>query len=101
MLRIYVREQDRLEGKPLYKRIIELAKERDMAGVTVYRAITGYGPSKIIRTLSFADLSSNLPLVIELVDSEEKVKNFVALIKEKIQHGLIIIQEVFIIKNVP
>lgn len=101
ILRIYLREEDRLEGKALYKRLIDMAKEFGLAGVTVFRAIAGYGPSRKIRTLSFADLSSNLPIMLEIVDTEEKIKAFLLNINEKVKHGLITIQEIFIIKNVP
>lgn len=101
LLRIYVREDDRIEGKPLYKKIFELAMERGIAGVTVFRAIMGYGPSKKIRTLSFADLSSNLPILLEIVDTEEKIKKFIEEIEKIVKHGLITVQQVQIVKNLP
>lgn len=101
LLRIYVREDDRIEGKPLYKKILELAMERGIAGVTVFRAIMGYGPSKKIRTLSFADLSSNLPILLEIVDTEEKIEKFIEEIEKIVKHGLITVQQVQIVKNLP
>lgn len=101
ILRIYVREDDRIEGKLLYKKIIEMAKEENIAGVTVFRAIMGYGPSRKIRTLSFADLSSNLPVMLEIVDTEENIKNFLSKINGLIKHGLITLQPIIIVKNLP
>lgn len=101
LLRIYVREDDRHEGKPLYKKIFDLAMERGIAGVTVFRAIMGYGPSKKVRTLSFADLSSNLPILLEIVDTEEKIERFVKEIESLVRHGLITIQPIRIVKNLP
>uniref|UniRef100_A0A832LWN2 DUF190 domain-containing protein n=1 Tax=Caldimicrobium thiodismutans TaxID=1653476 RepID=A0A832LWN2_9BACT len=101
ILRIYVREDDRIEGKLLYKKIIEMAKAENIAGVTVFRAIMGYGPSRKIRTLSFADLSSNLPVMLEIVDTEENIKNFLSKINGLIKHGLITLQPIIIVKNLP
>lgn len=74
ILRIYVREEDRVGRVPLYKKILDLAKENDLAGATIFRAIMGYGPSREIRQISFADLSSNLPIMIEIIDTDEKNK---------------------------
>ncbi len=101
LLRIYIREDDRIEGKLLYKKILELAMERGIAGVTVFRAIMGYGPSKKIRTLSFADISSNLPILLEIVDTEEKIEKFIKEIEKIVKHGLITVQQVQIVKNLP
>lgn len=101
ILKIYVREEDRWEKTPLYKKILDLAKENGLAGATVFRAIMGYGPSREIRKLSFADLSSNLPIMIEIIDTEEKIKPFMEKLNGYIQHGLITIQPIYIIKNIP
>lgn len=101
LLRIYIREDDRYEGKLLYRKILDLAMERGIAGVTVFRAIMGYGPSRKIRALTFADLSSNLPILLEIVDTKEKVESFLKEIEGMVKHGLITIQPVHIIKNLP
>lgn len=101
ILRIYVREEDRFGGIPLYKKILELAKEKGIAGATIFRAIMGYGPSRKIRTLSFADLSSNLPILIEIVDTEEKIKKFLEEINDLVKHGLITLQPIVVVKNLP
>jgi len=101
ILRIYVREEDRFEGKPLYKKILELAKDKGLAGATIFRAIMGYGPSRKIRTLSFADLSSNLPIMIEIVDTEEKIKAFLKEINGLVKPGLITLQPITNVKNLP
>ncbi len=101
ILRIYVREEDRFERIPLYKKILELAKEEGLAGATIFRAIMGYGPSRKIRSLAFADLSSNLPVMIEIVDTEEKIKMFLQNINGLVNHGLITLQPIVIIKNLP
>jgi len=101
ILRIYVREEDRFEGKPLYKKVLEIAKDKGLAGATIFRAIMGYGPSRKIRSLSFADLSSNLPVMIEIVDTEEKIKAFLKEINGLVKHGLLTLQPITIVKNLP
>lgn len=101
LLRIYIREGDRYEGKLLYRKILDLAMEKGIAGVTVFRAIMGYGPSKKIRALTFADLSSNLPILLEIVDTQEKIESFVREIEGMVKHGLITLQPIQIIKNLP
>ncbi|MFN3406728.1 MAG: DUF190 domain-containing protein [Caldimicrobium sp.] len=101
ILRIYVREEDKYERVPLYKKIIDIAKENGLAGATVFRAIMGYGPSKEIRKISFADFSANLPILIEFIDTEVKIKAFLEKINGMIKHGLITIQPIYIVKNLP
>lgn len=101
ILRIYLREEDRFERVPLYKKILELAKEQGLAGATIFKAIMGYGPSREIRRISFADLASNLPIMIEIIDTEEKIKPFIKKINGLIKHGLITLQPIYIIKNLP
>ncbi len=101
ILRIYVREEDRYEKMPLYKKILEMARESGLSGATVFRAIMGYGPSRKIRAISFADLSSNLPIMIEIVDTKEKLNKFLTEINGLVKHGLITLQPIVIIKNLP
>ncbi len=101
MIKIYIREEDRFEGKPLYKKILEVVKEKDLSGVTIFKAIMGYGPSKKIRSASFLDLGTNLPILIEVIESKEKIEEFLKEINEIVQRGLIIIFPVEIIKYIP
>ncbi|WP_038056735.1 DUF190 domain-containing protein [Thermodesulfobacterium hydrogeniphilum] len=101
MIKIYIREEDRIEGKPLYKKILEIVKEKNLSGVTIFKAIMGYGPSKKIRGISFLDLGSNLPILIEIIESKEKVEEFLKEINSLIQHGLVIAFPVKIVKYIP
>ncbi len=101
LLKIYIREEDRAEGKPLYKKILEVVKEKNLSGVTIFKAIMGYGPSREIRGISFLDIGSNLPILIEIVEEKEKIDLFLKEIEHLIKHGLIILLPVKVLKYEP
>ncbi|PIQ95342.1 MAG: hypothetical protein COV67_15525 [Nitrospinae bacterium CG11_big_fil_rev_8_21_14_0_20_56_8] len=81
LLRIFLGESDRWEGKPLYKYLVELFQKEGLAGATVLRAITGFGKTSHVHTTSILRLSTDLPIVIEVVDHEDKIEA----IKEKLE----------------
>jgi PII-like signaling protein len=74
LLRIFVGESDRAAGRPLYEAIVRKARELGLAGATVWRGIEGYGAASRIHTAKILRLSEDLPIVIEIVDSEEKIR---------------------------
>ena len=74
LLRIFIGESDRLDGKTLYEAIVLKARELHLAGATVFRGIMGYGKHSLVHTAKWEALSTDLPIVIELVDSEEKIR---------------------------
>ncbi len=76
LLRIYIGEQDRLDGRPLYERIVEEARRRGLAGATVLRGIAGFGATSHLHTAKILRLSEDLPLVVEIVDAPARVAEF-------------------------
>ena len=76
VLKIYASSSDRLDGRILYEDIVHRAKSTGIAGVTVYRGVMGYGLSSRISTSKFWELTEKLPVVIELIDDEEKLNEF-------------------------
>ncbi len=98
LLRIFVGEKDKVDGKLLYKKIVEICKENNVAGASVFRGIMGYGASSRIHSASLLTLSEDLPIVIEIVDKEERVKKVLPEIEKHIKHGLITIEKVHVIK---
>ncbi|WP_456401140.1 DUF190 domain-containing protein [Persephonella sp.] len=100
LLRIFVGENDRVDGTLLYKKIIEILKENDIAGATVLRGIMGYGASSRIHTASLLTLSGDLPVVIEAVDNEDKIRKVIPLIDKYIKKGLITLEKVNVIKYI-
>lgn len=94
LLRIFIGESDRHEGQPLYEWIVRKAKEEGLAGATVLRGILGFGAHSRIHTTKILRLSTDLPIVIEIVDEEEKIESFLPLIDEVIPEGLATVERV-------
>jgi PII-like signaling protein len=76
LLRIFLNDSDRHEGKPLHEAILLKARERGLAGATVLRAAMGFGKKSVLKSAKLLDISASLPLVIEIIDTEERVKSF-------------------------
>ena len=87
LLRIFLGESDRLDGKPLYEVIVLKAKEMELAGATALRGIEGYGAASRIHTAKILRLSEDLPIVVEIVDTEEKIKAFMPTVDQLFQRS--------------
>jgi PII-like signaling protein len=87
LLRIFIGEDDRHEGRPLYEAIVLKAREMHLAGATVLRGPMGFGPSSRLHTTKILRLSEDLPLVIEMVDSEEKIDDFLPVLDHMMSSG--------------
>lgn len=89
LLRIYIGEGDKHEGRPLYEWIVAQAHSKQLAGATVYRGLMGFGPhTRVIHTFKIERLAEDLPVTIEIVDSRDKVEGFLAFIEQQIASGL-------------
>ena len=97
LLRIFIGESDRWEHKPLYEAIVLKARELHLAGATVLRGPMGFGKSSRLHTAKILRLSMDLPLVIEIVDSEEKINAFLPLLDEMMKGGLVTLEKVRVI----
>jgi len=93
LLRIHLGEQDRLDGRPLYERIVEEARRRGLAGATVLRGIAGFGATSRLHTAKILRLSEDLPLVIEIVDAPEKITAFLPWLDAAMSGGGLITRE--------
>jgi len=100
MLRIYFGEDDQWQGRPLYQAIVERCRQLDIAGATVYRGIQGYGASTRIRRSHLFGLSSDAPILVQIIDSEENVGRLIPALDEMVAEGLIAISDVEVIKYV-
>jgi PII-like signaling protein len=96
LLRVFVGESDRHSGKPLYEWIVLKAREQGLAGATVLRGLMGYGAHSRLHTFKIERLSLDLPVVVEIVDSREKIEAFLDLIDDDITEGLATIEKVHI-----
>jgi PII-like signaling protein len=97
-VRIYIGASDKWHGKPLYAAIVQEARKRGLAGATVARGIMGYGAHNAIHEPHLFSLSNDLPVVIEIVDSDEKVQAFFPRLDEMVKEGMITTSEVEIIE---
>jgi PII-like signaling protein len=93
LLRIFIGESDRYEGMPLYEWLIRKAKETGLAGGTVMRGIEGFGARSRIRSARPLDLSTDLPIVVEIVDTLEKIDRFMPVVDEAVKEGLATIEK--------
>ena len=97
LLRIFLGESDRWEHKPLYEAIVLKARELSLAGATVLRGPMGFGKTSHLHTAKILRLSMDLPLIIEIVDSEEKINTFLPLLDKMMGGGLVTLEKVKVI----
>lgn len=94
LLRVFIGEADKYEGKPLFEWIVLKAREHGLAGATVLRGIMGFGANtRQIHSFRFDTLSEDQPIIIEIVDTSEKLDDFLALIEPRIKAGLVTIEK--------
>ena len=98
LLRIFIGERDRHEGKPLFEAIVQLARKRGLAGATVLRGLEGFGAHSRVHTAKLLHLSEGLPIVIELVDRQERIEAFLPDLDAMVVEGMITLEKVRIIK---
>jgi PII-like signaling protein len=97
LLRIFIGESDRWHHQPLYEALVLKARELHLAGATVLRGPMGFGKSSRLHTQKILRLSMDLPLVIEIVDSEEKINTFLPLLDEMMKGGLVTLEKARVI----
>jgi PII-like signaling protein len=98
LLRVFVGESDHFGGKPLFEAIVMKAREMHMAGATVLRSPLGYGKTSRLHSAKILRLSEDLPMVIEIVDSQEKVDEFLPVLGSMIGSGLVTIERVQVLQ---
>jgi len=98
MMRIYIGENDKWNGKPLYEAIVSALRAHDIAGVTVYRGILGYGANRRIHKDAKLSLSHDRPIVLSVVDTEEKLQSFMPLLEKMVVQGLVVLSNVDVVK---
>ena len=98
LLRIFVGESDRHGHHPLYEAIVLKAREAGLAGATVVRGVMGFGKHSVLHTAKILRLSEDLPMVVEIADSLEKIEQFLPLLDEMITDGLVTLERVRVIQ---
>ena len=98
LLRIFIGENDQCEGRPLYEAIVLKAREVHLAGATVLRGPMGFGASSRLHTTKILRLSEDLPLVIEIVDAEDKINAFLPALDDMMSSGLVTLEKVQVLQ---
>jgi uncharacterized protein len=98
LLRIFIGEDDQFQGVPLHEAIVLKAREMHLAGATVLRGPMGFGASSRLHTTKILRLSEDLPLVIEIVDAEDKINGFLPVVDEMMTSGLITLEKVQVLQ---
>jgi uncharacterized protein len=98
LLRIFIGENDQSEGRPLYEMIVLKAREMHLAGATVLRGPMGFGASSRLHTTKILRLSEDLPLVIEIVDAEDKIDGFLPTLDAMMSSGLVTLEKVQVLQ---
>ncbi|MBN1627380.1 MAG: DUF190 domain-containing protein [Deltaproteobacteria bacterium] len=93
LLRIFIGDSDRFEGMPLYEWLVIRAKEQGLAGATVLRGLMGFGANSRVHTAKILRLSEDLPIIIEVVDTEEKIRTFLTSVENAISEGLVTLEK--------
>ncbi|AEB12509.1 DUF190 domain-containing protein [Marinithermus hydrothermalis] len=101
LLRVFLGESDKHQGRPLYAVLVEEARRRGLKGATVLKGVMGYGAGSRIHTATILRLSEDLPVVVEIVDEEEKIRAFITFLDEVMQGGLVTLERVEVIRYQP
>jgi PII-like signaling protein len=94
LLRIFIGESDKRDGMPLHEWLVRKARESGLAGATVLRGLEGYGAHSRLHTAKILRLSSDLPVVVEIVDTEDKIESFLPLVDAAVAEGLATVEKV-------
>ena len=97
LLRVFVGESDRFEGRPLYQAIVEQARSRGMAGASVLRGLMGFGATSRLHTVKVLRISEDLPMVVEIVDRPERIEAFLPELEAMVPEGLITMEKIRVV----
>ncbi len=98
LMRIFLAEGDRYEHRPLYEALVEMLRKEGFAGATVLRGVSGFGAHSVYHSQKLLDLSADLPMIIEAVESEEKINNVMPRIDAMMSGGMITLEKVRVIR---
>jgi len=98
LLRIFIGESDRHGTQPLYTAIVEAARAAGLSGATVFKGIEGFGGHSVVHAARVFDLSSDLPVLVEIVDTEEKIRAFIPTLDDLVTEGLVTLETVEILR---
>lgn len=97
LLRVFITESDKFDGKPLYYAIIDLCRKKGLSGATVIRGVAGYGLHKVVHTDRILRLSGDLPLIVEVIGNEEKMELLIPSLGEMVPEGLVALEDIHVV----
>ena len=98
LLRVLIGEDDKYKGRPLYEQIVLKARELKLSGATVFKGIMGFGADSLIHTAKILQLSEDMPIIIEIVDTEQNINKILPFLDETVEGGLVTLEKATIIK---
>lgn len=98
-IRIFIGEAEEWQGKPLYRALLECVQQQGATGATVFRGIEGFGPEHHLSTERLPDIAENLPLMIDIVESDERIEALLPILDRMVQRGMITVAPVEIISR--
>ena len=101
LMRIFIGEADQHQGKPLYRALLEMFRKQGLAGATVLRAIAGFGAKSHMHDAAALRLSMDLPIVVEVVDTEEQIEEVLAHLDEMVKEGLVTLEKARVVRYAP
>jgi PII-like signaling protein len=101
MVRIFFGESDRWHHRPLHAALLERLRQEGFAGATIFRGVAGFGANSVIHTTRLLELSGDLPMVIEVVDSEEHIERLIPILDEMVDDGLVTMEKVRVLRYRP
>jgi hypothetical protein len=98
LARIFIGESDKWHHQPLYRALVERLRKEGFAGATVLRGITGFGAGSMIHTVDILDLSADLPILVEVVDTQERIDALMPILDEMMKGGLVTLEKVHVVR---
>jgi PII-like signaling protein len=101
LVRIFIGKDDKWHHQPLFIALVERLRKEGFAGATVFQGVAGFGPHSVMHTVHILRMSSDLPILIEVVDTEERVERLIPILDEMVNEGLVTIEKVRVLKYAP
>lgn len=98
LLRVLIGEDDKYKGRPLYEQIVLKARELKLSGATVFKGIMGFGADSLIHTAKVLQLSEDMPIIIEIIDTEQNINKILPFLDENVEGGLVTLEKATVIK---
>ena len=101
LVRVFIGKDDTWHGQPLFLALIDRLRREGFAGATAFQGVAGFGPRSVMHTVHILRLSADLPIIVEIVDTQERVESLVSILDEMVDEGLVTMEKVRVLKYAP